>query len=145
MYTRENLAAVRVRKEVIGSPSGGGTIGTLPFVFGDYSSGCISGSSATLEFPGAPTDLLKVNISIVMTAGVYQGGKFTFVMNIPSTYPFYPPIVTSVNRIWHPAVDLYSGRVQLPILADDWRPVLTLNTIVLALQLILLEPSGGWL
>ncbi len=98
-----------------------------------------------MQFPDAPSNLLKLNIVIAMKAGVYQGGEFAFVMNIPSTYPFYPPVVTSVNPIWHPAVDLYSGRVQLPILADDWRPVLTLNTIVLALQLMLLEPSGGWL
>ncbi len=145
MYTRENLAAVRVKKEVIDLfPLGEGKIDTLPVELGDTSPGCTSGSSATLQFPYAPSNLLKLNIVITMKTGVYQGGAFTFFVEIPSLYPFYPPVVTSVQRIWHPAVDLYSGRVQLPILADDWRPVLTLNTTVLALQLMLLEPSGTW-
>ncbi len=145
MYTRENLAAIRVKREVIELfPLEEGKIGTLPVVLGDTSPGCTSGSSATLQFPYAPSDLLKLNIVIAMKAGFYQGGEFTFVVDIPSTYPFYPPVVTSVQRIWHPTVDLYSGRVQLPILADDWRPVLTLNTTVLALQLMLLQPSGTW-
>lgn len=43
--------------------------------------------------------------------------------------------------MWHPNVDLQTGTVMLPILREDWRPVLNLNTVVFALQLLFLNPS----
>ena len=45
------------------------------------------------------------------------------------------------HRIWHPNIDPLTGRVMLPILGSDWRPVLSINTVLLGLQLIFLEPN----
>jgi len=47
--------------------------------------------------------------------------------------------VWAVQPIWHPNIDLFSGKVSIPV---DWSPVLTLNSIALGVQMIMLEPSS---
>ena len=44
------------------------------------------------------------------------------------------PSVVCMSRAWHPNIDLHTGYVSLPILNKDWRPVLSINTVVFALQ-----------
>jgi ubiquitin-protein ligase len=41
---------------------------------------------------------------------------------------------TAVRRVWHPNIDLTTGKVMMPILGQDWRPVLSINTVLLGLQ-----------
>eukprot|EP01036_Dinobryon_divergens_P035704 gene35704-46318_t len=60
-------------------------------------------------------------------------------MYIPECYPFRPVDVRAEHPIWHPNIDLQSGRVILPL---DWSPTLTLNSVALAVQMIMLEPSA---
>ena len=55
-------------------------------------------------------------------------------LDIPPAYPFRAPEVTCTARIWHPNIDTGNGRVELDILNKDWRPVLSINTVVFALQ-----------
>lgn len=76
-----------------------------------------------------------------MTGGIYQQGAFSFNLEIPSNYPFQAPSVTCITRVWHPNIDLSTGKVLLPILEKDWRPVLSINTVVFGLQLLFLEPN----
>mmetsp|Transcript_20474 Transcript_20474/g.45748 ORF Transcript_20474/g.45748 Transcript_20474/m.45748 type:complete len:373 (-) Transcript_20474:84-1202(-) len=70
--------------------------------------------------------------------GPYSGGRFTFSLNIPSAYPFRSVEVVANESIWHPNIDASSGKVALPI---EWSPVLTLHSVALSVQLLLLEPS----
>lgn len=51
------------------------------------------------------------------------------------------PTVVCTSRAWHPNIDLHTGLVSLPILSKDWRPVLSINTVVFALQLMFIEPT----
>ena len=44
------------------------------------------------------------------------------------------------NKIYHPNIDL-DGNVCLNILREDWKPVLTINSIVYGLQYLFLEPN----
>ncbi|KAJ8554712.1 hypothetical protein ON010_g9771 [Phytophthora cinnamomi] len=37
-----------------------------------------------------------------------------------------------------------TGKVMMPILGKDWRPVLSINTVLLGLQLIFLEPGDEY-
>ena len=53
------------------------------------------------------------------------------------------PKVIAQNKMWHPNIEVHTGQVIIPILGHDWRPVLSLNTVVLALQLIFLEPNAN--
>jgi len=47
--------------------------------------------------------------------------------------------VWAVQPIWHPNIDLFSGKVSIPV---AWSPVLTLNSVALGVQMIMLEPSS---
>lgn len=45
-----------------------------------------------------------------------------------------------VKKIYHPNIDL-EGNVCLNILREDWKPVLSLQSIVVGLQFLFLEPN----
>ena len=44
-------------------------------------------------------------------------------------------------KIYHPNVDL-EGNVCLNILREDWKPVLNLNSVMVGLQYLFLEPNA---
>ncbi|KAL0586268.1 hypothetical protein ABG067_004117 [Albugo candida] len=96
-----------------------------------------------IDFPDGIENMLHllVRIRILDDDGPYKNGNFTFYIEIPKTYPFSPPSVTSLTRVWHPNIDVVTGKVMISILGKDWRPVLTINTVLLALQLIFIEPG----
>eukprot|EP01038_Epipyxis_sp_PR26KG_P015437 gene15437-20826_t len=89
-------------------------------------------------------DQFRIDSSICLNVrifeGPYRGGIFSFRLQIPENYPFKAVEVWAKHPIWHPNVDLCSGKVALPV---EWAPVLTLNSLALAVQMILLEPSSG--
>jgi hypothetical protein len=64
---------------------------------------------------------------------------------VPPQYPFRPPVVKSLSDVRHPQIDSITRFVQSPILSADadWRPVLSLNTVILALQLLFLDTNDG--
>ena len=48
--------------------------------------------------------------------------------------------VKCTTKVYHPNIDL-EGNVCLNILREDWKPVLTINSIVYGLQFLFLEPN----
>ena len=87
-----------------------------------------------------PDDLLNFCLVIVPDKGFYRGGSFQFSFKISPNYPFEPPKVKCVNKIYHPNIDL-EGNICLNILREDWTPAMTVNVIVYGLQYLLLEPN----
>lgn len=55
-------------------------------------------------------------------------------------YPHEPPKVKCETPVYHPNIDL-EGNVCLNILREDWKPVLTVNSIVYGLQYLFLVSS----
>lgn len=51
------------------------------------------------------------------------------------------PSHRGVSKIYHPNVDL-DGNVCLNILREDWKPVLNLNSVMVGLQYLFLEPNA---
>lgn len=101
---------------------------------------CEFNRSATLavEFQNVPNlkfSRLQLNISV--KEGPYRGGQFVFTIDILETYPFKAPEIYSRYPLWHPNIEILTGRVHLPL---EWSPVLTLKALALAIQLLLLEP-----
>ena len=72
-----------------------------------------------------------ITLSVCILEGPYRRGHFSFLLDIPMNYPFKNVDVWAKHPIWHPNVDLLTGRVFLPM---DWSPVLTLNSLALAVQ-----------
>ena len=56
----------------------------------------------------------------------YTGGVFFLNIHFPTDYPFKPPKVTFVTRIYHPNINS-NGGICLDILKDQWSPALTIN------------------
>jgi ubiquitin-conjugating enzyme E2 M len=72
---------------------------------------------------------------------MYKGGAFQFSFAINTNYPHDPPKVHCIPKIYHPNVDL-DGNVCLNILREDWKPVLNLNSVMVGLQYLFLEPNA---
>ncbi|KAJ8609968.1 hypothetical protein CTAYLR_008093 [Chrysophaeum taylorii] len=83
----------------------------------------------------------QVGVSMSFSGGYYAGGTFVLSLSLPENYPFRPPRVYCVTRVWHPNVEVETGRVSHPLLEGDWKPVQSINAVILGIQLLFLEPN----
>jgi ubiquitin-protein ligase len=71
----------------------------------------------------------------------YEGGAFQLRIDIPEGYPFKPPKVCFLTRIFHPNI-YTNGKICLDILtAEKWTPLFTLVSILQSLQSLLNDPN----
>ncbi|KAJ2995931.1 NEDD8-conjugating protein ubc12 [Globomyces sp. JEL0801] len=82
-------------------------------------------SSIAMTFPD-PNDVFNFNLTIkpddgirlkYLIIGFYKGGCYTFTVKINSNYPHEPP-------------------------KEDWKPVLNLNSVLVGMQYLFLEPNA---
>eukprot|EP00798_Chlamydomonas_sp_ICE-L_P015782 gene15782-21905_t len=71
----------------------------------------------------------------------YEGGLYQVDIDLEDSYPFMPPKMRFVTRVWHPNISSASGAICLDILKDQWSPALTLKTALLSLQALLSSPQ----
>ncbi|KAG8673160.1 hypothetical protein FPOAC2_06591 [Fusarium poae] len=74
---------------------------------------------------------------------VYHPGKFGILLNLPTDYPFKPPVVKFVTPIYHPNVTNDNlGNICLGLLKPDaWKPSTKLYAVLEALRNLLEEPQ----
>eukprot|EP01063_Lacrimia_lanifica_P000347 TRINITY_DN10166_c0_g2_i1.p1 TRINITY_DN10166_c0_g2~~TRINITY_DN10166_c0_g2_i1.p1 ORF type:complete len:264 (+),score=122.91 TRINITY_DN10166_c0_g2_i1:48-839(+) len=70
----------------------------------------------------------------------FAGGMFEVTMCFPSNYPFHPPEVKFVTKMYHPNV-YTSGDICLDILQDQWQPTYTARTTLLSIQSLFTDPN----
>ncbi|KAJ4488029.1 ubiquitin-conjugating enzyme/RWD-like protein [Lentinula aciculospora] len=70
----------------------------------------------------------------------YRGGKFKFSLSLPQNFPFKAPSVTFNTKIYHPGIN-EEGAICVPVLRDEWRPSVTLATVLSIIQEKLNNPS----
>ncbi|KAF8626244.1 hypothetical protein AX15_004923 [Amanita polypyramis BW_CC] len=70
----------------------------------------------------------------------YKNGTFHFSLTLPQNYPFKPPTVTFTTKIYHPGIN-EEGAICVPILRDEWKPTVTLSTVLAVIQEKVNNPS----
>lgn len=96
--------------------------------------------TTSISFPNGADDLLSFEITIRPDEGYYHGGTFVFSFGISPLYPHEAPKVKCKTKVYHPNIDL-EGNVCLNILREDWKPVLSINSIIYGLQYLFLDPN----
>lgn len=86
-------------------------------------------------------ELPKFQILIMPDDGFYEGGVFKFSFTIDENYPITAPKLLCLNKIYHPNIDI-DGKICLNILREDWSPVLELQSIIIGLLFLFLEPNA---
>uniref|UniRef100_A0A7S0RIG9 E2 ubiquitin-conjugating enzyme n=1 Tax=Chlamydomonas leiostraca TaxID=1034604 RepID=A0A7S0RIG9_9CHLO len=71
----------------------------------------------------------------------YDGGLYEVDIDLGDQYPFVPPKMRFVTKVWHPNISSANGAICLDILKDAWSPALTLKTALLSLQALLSSPQ----
>ncbi|XP_073018216.1 ubiquitin-conjugating enzyme E2 27-like isoform X3 [Primulina eburnea] len=71
----------------------------------------------------------------------YEGGTFKIDIVLTDGYPFEPPKMKFITKVWHPNISSQSGAICLDILKDQWSPALTLKTALLSIHALLSTPE----
>jgi ubiquitin-conjugating enzyme E2 D/E len=70
----------------------------------------------------------------------FDNGYFKLSITMPVDYPFKPPKMKFLTRMYHPNITS-DGTICIDILKDQWSSALRLNTVILSLSSLLANPN----
>ncbi|KAK9383166.1 ubiquitin-conjugating enzyme/RWD-like protein [Kockiozyma suomiensis] len=92
--------------------------------------------------PKSDSDLLNWQVEIFGPKDTpYESGRFKLDLVLPPAYPFSPPTLTFITKIYHPNI-LHDGTVCIAQLkTDQWKPACKLVTIIECAISLLSQPN----
>ena len=135
---------LRLKKEKI-------VIDDKPVINNTISSGEIQFKKELVELPSfiIPQGKLHLNNKNIMEFKVvytpekdsyWYPGLYEFNFSVPTNYPFSPPKIHCLTKIFHPNIDL-QGNVCLNILREDWKPTLNMATVIASVYFLFYDPN----
>ncbi|KAK9710751.1 Ubiquitin-conjugating enzyme [Popillia japonica] len=74
----------------------------------------------------------------------YSDGLFKLEILIPDNYPFLPPSIKFLTKVYHPNID-DNGRICLDLIkmppAGNWKPTIGIEGLLIAIQMLLQNPN----
>lgn len=70
----------------------------------------------------------------------YEGGSFHLSVKLPTDYPFKPPKMRFVTKVYHPNIN-EQGAFSLDNYKGDWTPAWTIHKLLVFLLSLLTEPN----
>eukprot|EP01084_Bolivina_argentea_P187676 323216_1 len=70
----------------------------------------------------------------------FMNGKYLLDIKYPQNYPFKPPKVRHITKIYHCDINDKGGNM-LDILKDNWSPALTISKVLISLCSLLTDPN----
>ncbi|PSC69946.1 NEDD8-conjugating enzyme Ubc12 [Micractinium conductrix] len=98
-------------------------------------------SNVELRFPHGADRLSRFEVALRPDEGCYAGGNFLFEFRVPDSYPSDPPQVRALTQVFHPAIDT-EGHVDMSLLGADWRPDMSIKTVIYGLHRLFLLPDS---
>ncbi len=70
----------------------------------------------------------------------FEGGMYLLDVQFANEYPFKPPKITFLTRMFHPNIR-EDGAIYLKKLYDEWTPAFTIEKVLLSIQSLLTSPD----
>ena len=88
-------------------------------------------------------DVMIWNITIDGPEGTpFIGGKFVVNLDFTDNYPFKPPKIKFVTKIYHPGVKTDTGEICTQAIEQQWVPTLNAKFVIEAILTVLQTPTA---